>query len=186
VVQVLVDAGADVNGRQADGITPLMSAAWNNQLGFVRKLLALGADPNARLESGLTALMLATSCGYGEVVDVLNPVTEVQRDPSPGSLWAAASAGDLAQVDRALAAGVSPNLLAGQDLNPLLAAAMNKHYDVAARLLAAGANPNFSTKYNGLTPLWFTRTHQNEPLAKLLIEAGASDGNRHRKKSRSN
>ncbi len=88
-------------------------------------------------------------------------------------------------MERALAAGVSPNVLAGQDLNPLLAAAMNKHYEVAARLLGAGANPNFSTKYNGLTPLWFARTHQNEPLVKLLIEAGALDGGRRPKKSSS-
>jgi ankyrin repeat protein len=135
MVQVLLDAGADVNGRQRDAVTPLMSAAWNNELGFVRQLLVLGADPNARLESGLTALMLAGSSGYQEVVDVLASVTETQRDQNPGSLWAAASAGDLAAVEKAPAAGVSPNALAGLDLNPLLAAAMNKHSSVVARLL---------------------------------------------------
>ena len=185
MVQVLLDAGADVNGRQRDGVTPLMSAAWNNELGFVRQLLVLGADPNARLESGLTALMLAGSSGYQEVVDVLAFVTETQRDQNAGSLWAAASAGDLAAVEKALAAGVSPNALAGLDLNPLLAAAMNKHSSVVARLLGAGANPNFSTKYNGLTPLWYAKAWQDEPTIKLLVEAGAIDPIQHRQGPRS-
>lgn len=60
---------------------------------------------------------------------------------------------------------------------------MNKYDDVVARLLQAGANPNFSTRYNGLTPLWFAQTHANEPMVKLLVEAGAIDRSRGRKKS---
>jgi ankyrin repeat protein len=44
---------------------------------------------------------------------------------------------------------------------------------VVARLLRAGANPNVSTKYNGLTPLWYAQVSQDEPMITLLIEAGA-------------
>jgi ankyrin repeat protein len=158
-----------------------MSAAWNNELDFVRKLLALGADPNTRLESGLTALLVASGCGYQDVVDVLSRVTAMQHAESPGSLWAAASAGNLAGVEKALAAGVSPNAMAGLDLNPLLAAAMNRHCTVVSRLLDAGADPNFSTKYNGLTPLWYAQAAQDEPMMKLLTAAGAIDPNKRRR-----
>jgi len=173
IVQALLDAGANVNGRQDDGMTPLMAAAAHHEPGFVRQLLALGADPDARLDSGVNALLLARAYGHRDIVDTLRPVTAVDPDPSPGSLWAAAAAGDLAEVESALAAGVSPNVVDSHEHVPLLFAARNNHYEVALRLLEAGADPNFSTKYNDLTALWFARLHGDGPLVELLVQATA-------------
>lgn len=54
VVRLLLAAGADVNARDALGLTPLVLSTSNPQI--VRVLLAAGADPNARDVQGLGAL----------------------------------------------------------------------------------------------------------------------------------
>ncbi len=55
-VIVLLDKGADVNGRGADGRTPLMWAASANARESTATLIARGADVDAKDNSGKTAL----------------------------------------------------------------------------------------------------------------------------------
>jgi ankyrin repeat protein len=59
ICKTLLDAGANIDGRAADGRTALMSAAAAGNLPVVRLLLARGADVEARMDGGETALMLA-------------------------------------------------------------------------------------------------------------------------------
>ena len=56
-LQLLIDAGADVNAADSVGDTALMSAAQRGHAGMVRALLAAGASPNAQDKRGWTALM---------------------------------------------------------------------------------------------------------------------------------
>lgn len=58
-IEVLLDAGADVNAVQHQGYTPLLEAAQSGQSELVELLLEWGADPDARLEDGRTATDLA-------------------------------------------------------------------------------------------------------------------------------
>ncbi len=68
-VRTLVEAGADVNGRQdATGWTILMHAVTRE---IVEALLEAGADVNARDKLGNTALISASWEGYVEIVPVL-------------------------------------------------------------------------------------------------------------------
>jgi uncharacterized protein len=55
IVRLLLEYGADVNGRGHDGKTALMMAAMFNRTEIVDLLLAHGADINARDANGLTA-----------------------------------------------------------------------------------------------------------------------------------
>jgi ankyrin repeat protein len=55
----LLDAGADANGRDADGFTPLHSAARSGDVALVRLLLGRGADPELEAEDGTRAIDLA-------------------------------------------------------------------------------------------------------------------------------
>jgi ankyrin repeat protein len=62
---------AAVNARDADGRTPLLTAALKGDEQAVRELLGKGADLAVRDGQGQTALMLAAAKGHADVVNAL-------------------------------------------------------------------------------------------------------------------
>jgi hypothetical protein len=69
-VQRLLGQGADVNEKNAAGITALMEAANWGHLGCVKLLLDQGADIDAQY-NGWTAYRFAQSSGYTEIAALL-------------------------------------------------------------------------------------------------------------------
>lgn len=67
----LLDAGADVNASDQNGMTALMFAALNKDLSLVRLLLTRGADPARQTRDGVSALSLATEHNDFEIVTLL-------------------------------------------------------------------------------------------------------------------
>ncbi|MCA1978882.1 MAG: ankyrin repeat domain-containing protein [Thiobacillus sp.] len=76
VVEVLADAGANLDARIFFGITPLMLAAGGGDASVVECLINRGADVLAANEGGRTARMMANDRFY---VDVINLLTEAER-----------------------------------------------------------------------------------------------------------
>src|SRR5262249_7912466 len=71
-VELLVNAGADVNTAGRGGETALMTAARAGRAEAVGVLLTHGANPNAREETrGQTALMWAAAEGHADIVQLL-------------------------------------------------------------------------------------------------------------------
>jgi ankyrin repeat protein len=81
-VEAALDDGADVNTRDADGITPLMHAARGDRPEIakpsmtdhpevVELLIKRGADINAKTDSGFVALFWAARYGHDRVTKVL-------------------------------------------------------------------------------------------------------------------
>jgi hypothetical protein len=68
---VLIKAGADVNGRNHDGSTPLMTAVGFKVFGNVKALLAAGADVNAKANNGQTALSIAVERHDERIIELL-------------------------------------------------------------------------------------------------------------------
>jgi len=60
-VTALLDAGANANGTDSSGTTPLMMAAGYGYTDIVKILLAHGANPRQPMRDGVTAIDLARS-----------------------------------------------------------------------------------------------------------------------------
>ncbi|MGH9674985.1 MAG: ankyrin repeat domain-containing protein, partial [Bryobacteraceae bacterium] len=73
VIAALLDAGANINARDARGMTPLMLAVASTEaeIGAVRLLVDRGADVNVKSVAGETALDWATRFGNPEVIALL-------------------------------------------------------------------------------------------------------------------
>ena len=71
IAQVLLDAGADPNVRQAKGWTPLHSGAHNGSAELVRMLLDAGADPSPADDDGATPVQLSEAEGHADTVALL-------------------------------------------------------------------------------------------------------------------
>jgi ankyrin repeat protein len=70
---MLLDAGADVNAHDTDGMTPLINACKNNYIDVVMVLLTAGADVNKTSYDGMTTpLKVAKERGYSHIVHALN------------------------------------------------------------------------------------------------------------------
>jgi ankyrin repeat protein len=70
-VRLLVDAGSDVNARQAGGYTPLLQAAAAGKKELVLFLLDRGADRTACCDQGKTSADYARERGHVEVAGLL-------------------------------------------------------------------------------------------------------------------
>ena len=81
VLQVLLNAGADLEARTENGLTSLLFAARHNENPeIVQALLDAGADLEARDEDGWTPLMLAAWVNSNP--EVLQVLLDAGADPS--------------------------------------------------------------------------------------------------------
>ncbi|MDP8249068.1 MAG: ankyrin repeat domain-containing protein [Candidatus Tritonobacter lacicola] len=76
-VKLLIEQGANINDRDAHGMTPLMHAAGKGRAEVVKLLLESGADASAEAgetalyDAGVTAQLLARARGHTEVANIL-------------------------------------------------------------------------------------------------------------------
>ena len=190
-IAMLLEGGADAGSANADGETALMVAARTGKTDAVNLLLARGADPNAKEGwRGQTALMWAAAEGHAAVIDLLvgrGADLKMRSNAGFTALLFAAREGRIAAVEALLKAGADMNdslpvrrrgpQTANQapappppplevGLNAFLLAAANAHYELAARLLDRGTDPNAA-------PQGYTALHQ----VSWVRKAGVSGSN---------
>lgn len=71
VVEALIEAGANINAKTAQGFTPLHHATYNNSLTMTKLLISKGAKIDAQSNDGSTPLHYAAFSGNTEIVKLL-------------------------------------------------------------------------------------------------------------------
>ncbi|XP_029386520.1 ankyrin repeat domain-containing protein 50 isoform X1 [Echeneis naucrates] len=149
-VQLLLDAGADVDGCDGEGRTALRAAAWGGHEAIVLTLLDYGARVDKADSKGRTPLIAAAYMGHHEAVEIL-------LDHN-------------AQVD--LADGDGRTALSVTALCVPTAAGVKGYGEVASLLLDRGADPGHRD-HDGMTPLLLAAYEGHDEVVELLLEAGA-------------
>ena len=176
VVQALLEAGADVNGRDRDGETALMKAAeYRSDIRVVRALLAAGADANVRNRYGSTPLREAA--GYAHNLPVVQALLAAgaQVDARNGNDGCTALAravqrhNDIQTVKMLLDTGANANARCRDGSTPLMQAAIFSGYEVVAALLDAGADKNLKDN-NGHDALWHARESARQGSRAKVVE----------------
>lgn len=85
----------------------------------------------------------------------------------------AARSGDTEAVQRALAAGASPDARSAEGEPALLAAASSKNPETVQALIKAGADVNAASRENGWTPLMAAAFFGVTESVRALLDAGA-------------
>lgn len=172
-VELLLQAGADVNAADQNGSTPLLCAAQHENAKIIEMLLNAKADPNAKTKAGETSLDLALKNRQGEIVRLLRKSGAVPLSIPDEELKAAAANKDLLRLQMLIYAGGDVNIRGGLS-GELLNAAIDQHAlsETVKLLIKAGADPNVPDAH-GLTPLSRAIQYRNEQIVDILIEAGA-------------
>ncbi len=148
-VELLLKYGADVDKRVKNAPTALMWAAAEGHVDVVQRLVMAGADLHARLASGFDPLLLAVREGRLDVVEVL------------------IAAG--ADVNRAVESNAKNARLPKAGAGSLSVAVENGHFELALRLVEAGADPN--DQRSGFAPLhilsWVRKPDRGDDISGL-------------------
>lgn len=156
IVTALLDAGANIAARDAEGKTALMYAAEGASLEAMRVLLAHGADAAAKDRKGETAASIASATGADAstamVALLQRSVSHTQDVGQRLELVAAEERGDAAALENLLSQGGDVNArddagetllmkAAGQGRLGLVNLLLRHHADVGARKLDSWGFP---------------------------------------------
>jgi quinoprotein dehydrogenase-associated probable ABC transporter substrate-binding protein len=179
MVAFLIGRGADVNQRDRDGWTPLMTAAYGDDAADIKVLVAHGGDPNAVSAQNFTPLGIATQYGKNKAALAL---IGAGADPgraigdagyTPLMLATASHAPEVAHA--LLEKGADVNARNSGGVTALMIAAANSRADMVELLVHAGANVQAQTE-RGETALSIARTKGDEKVIRLLDEASGHPG----------
>jgi uncharacterized protein len=175
-VKEQLQRGANVNGKNEAGRTPLAAAAANGHLAIVNLLLQHGADANSEGKDGnvtKTALNFASAKGHTLVVKVLLERKASLKANSVGetALFEAVDGGYGDTVKCLLDHGAEANS-PNPDGEPVLFTAAQKHSDLVPVLVGGGADVNVTNKL-GSTALMLSAYYGNTDSVLALLTKGA-------------
>jgi ankyrin repeat protein len=172
VVEFLLAAGADINGRDNERETALDDAVVHHHKNVVKQLLDGGAEVNTRDVDDNTPLMYAAQWGDTDVVEWLlankADVNARTREGGYTPLYFAAYLNQMGVAELLLSHGADMNT---ESVIPPLHAASYGSKPMVELLLAHGADVNLRDT-QGKTPLASAEEHGQNGIAALLRQHG--------------
>lgn len=180
VIQLLVDAKADVAAPNANGTTPLMLTAASGKADAVKLLLDRGAEVNAKdATNGQTALMFAAAQGRVEAVKLL-----AQQKADLDATTLVSPIINMAERYKAQTQGKGTREITGEGgrsnvksmggMTALMFAAREGHLDTVRALVSAGADVNKVNESDRVSVLTLAIVNGRFDIANLLLESGAN------------
>jgi len=179
VVKKHLAAGADVNMKDKEGLTPLHYAAWEGHMEVVELLIAEGADANAMHKWWGTPLHKAASGGHKEIAELLIAKgTDVNAKGFEGwtALHTAAHGGHKEAAELLIQNGVDVNAKNYNGFTPLHFAAGEGNKETAELLIAEGADVNAKAGEWIETPLDRAIEWEHTETADILRKHGGKTG----------
>jgi ankyrin repeat protein len=177
VTEKLIAAGADVNVRDRDQLTPLFFAIKRKRVNLVSLLAEAGADPSAMGPRGTTLVHHAAELPGALEILVKHGADPNVRDANGNTaLLVAAATGASDSASALLKAGADIHAANAAGDTPLHVAIRNDRLRVVEILLGAGADPA-RVNHSGTTPMALAVT-ASEPIRRLMntVALAASSG----------
>ncbi len=191
----MIDSGADVNGAQGDGTTPLHWAVYKVDVELIRLLLERGAKPDAMNNYGSSPLAEAAKVGNAQLVEILlDAGADVESANQEGqtALMLAARAGSMNVAEVLAGRGADVNAReAWRGQTALMWAADSNSSELTRFLIDQGANVDARALYNdwsvqmtaeprnqyrptgGMTPLLYAARAGCKDCVEAMLDAGA-------------
>ena len=181
VVLKLLEEGADINVRDAQGRTPLMIATYQHNTDMVRTLLQAGADVNIRDNNKENPLLHAAAQGW---LDILRLAIEAHADTRLTnrfggiSIIPASERGHVEIVRELLThTDIKVNHVNNLGWTALLEAIVlsnggKAHQQIVQLLVDYGADVNLADR-DGDTPLQHAQERGFTEIERILLQAGA-------------
>lgn len=174
IVQRAIASGADVNGQDEKGSSPLKVATSTGNEPIVRLLLANGAtdDPAVLLIEAVSARSVPLAKLFLTKTGSVN----VKLPDGTTPLHRAAQINDRDTLRWLITTGANLNARREDGITALADAAWHGHEDAVLRLLSAGADPNAASVNEKKTPLHQAASQGHDKVVEHLMAAGADCG----------
>lgn len=174
-----LSVGASTETKNANGSTPLLTAAENGQLELSALLLEKGADKKASNRDGHSVLRIAIDHGHYEMAQQFKKKGMVLFSQEQGELngkfLTEALAGNAAQAKILLDCGASVESKDVSSESAMHKAAGSGHMSVVKLLLEKKASLQPKGGEYGTTPLFYAARNKQMEVAKYLVEKGAGE-----------
>lgn len=174
IVETLLSGDADVNAKQADGMTALHWAVYHGKHDWVTKLIAAGAEVENANRYEVRPLSIACQTGNAKVVSLLLDAGADANTKLPGKetvLHTAARTGDVDSVRLLVSAGAKVNAQDRRSQTPLMWAAAAGNNAVVAELLKSGAESDKQLN-SGFTAFFFAVREGRSAVVETFLANG--------------